>query len=144
MNLAIFLTYIVVAKPILLLVLPLWGLHLRFESIVYALSLRKRMVHIFWACNLVHSHIRTHRHTLVDLTMSSRWQRISPILSFYITSGRDVTVAPMSGAMRPIVGLISWFHHRWKLQLLIVKIVGFFASVSFSMTRNFLFEIYCS
>ena len=115
MNLAIFLTYIIVAKPILLLILPLWGLNLWFQSIIYALSLRKRMVHIFWACNLVHSHIRTHRHALVDLTMSSRRQRISPILSFYISSGRDVTVAAMSGAMRPIVGLISWFHHRWKL-----------------------------
>ena len=115
MNLAIFLTYIIVAKPILLLILPLWGLHLRFESIVNTLSLRKRMVHVFWACNLVHSHIGTHRHALVDLTMSSRRQRISPILSFYISSGRDVTVAAMSGAMRPIVGLISWFHHRWKL-----------------------------
>ena len=37
--LAIFMTYIVVAKPVLLLILPLWSLHLRLESIVNTLSL---------------------------------------------------------------------------------------------------------
>ena len=37
--LAILVTYIVVAKPVLLLILPLWSLHLRLESIVNTLSL---------------------------------------------------------------------------------------------------------
>ena len=101
------------------------------------------MVHAFWTCYLVHSHIWTHWHTLMNLSMPSRGQGISPVLSFTISSRRNVAVS-MSCAMRPSVWLISWLHHWRKLQLLIVKIIGFFTSVSFSMSRNFLFEIYCS
>ena len=64
-------TYIVVTKPALLLLLCIWTLDLRLECIVDALSLRQWMVHALRTANLIHSHIWTHRHALMNLTVPS-------------------------------------------------------------------------
>ena len=64
-------TSAVVTKPALLLLLSTRDLHLRFKCIVDALSLRQWMIHTLRAADLVHRHVGTHRHALVDLTMSS-------------------------------------------------------------------------
>ena len=64
-------TYIVVTKPALLLLLCIRILDLRLECIIDALSLRQWMVHALWATNLIHSHIWTHWHALMYLTVSS-------------------------------------------------------------------------
>lgn len=79
-------TDIVVAKPALLLVLVIWTLDLRFQSIIDTLSLRQWMIHTLWATNLIHCHIRTHWHTLVNLTVPSRWKGISSLLALAISS----------------------------------------------------------
>ena len=47
----------------------------------------------------------------------------------------------VSSAVRSVCRFIARFHHWWQLKLLIVEIVGFLTSVSFSMTRNFLLQI---
>ena len=64
-------TYIVVTKPVLLLLLGTRALDLRLKCIVNALSLRQWMIHALWTADLVHRHIGTHWHALVNLTMSS-------------------------------------------------------------------------
>ena len=64
-------TYIVVAKPALLLLLSIRTLDLRFQGVVDTLSLRQWMIHAFRATNLIHRHIRAHWHALMNLTVSS-------------------------------------------------------------------------
>ena len=66
-------TYIVVTKPALLLLLCIRILDLRLECIIDALSLRQWMVHALRAANLIHSHVWTHRHALMNLPVSSWW-----------------------------------------------------------------------
>lgn len=66
-------TNIVVTKPVLLLLLWIRILDLRLECIVDTLSLRQWMVHALWVGNLIHSHIWTHWHALMNLTVSGWW-----------------------------------------------------------------------
>ena len=79
-------TYIVVTKPTLLLILSIWTLDLRLQSIINTLSLRQWMIHAFWTADLIHCHVRTHWHALMNLTVSCRWKGISSLLSLAISS----------------------------------------------------------
>ena len=133
-------TYIVVTKPTLLLVLSVWTLHLGFQSIINTLSLGQWMIHAFWTTDLIHRHIGTHWHALMNLTMSCRWKRISSLLSLSISSTWYISV-PMSSTVWPSLLIIARLHHRRQLKLLIVEIVWFLTSVSLSVTRNFLLQI---
>ena len=63
-------TYIVVTKPALLLLLWIRTLDLRLKCVIDALSLRQWMVHALRTANLIHSHIWTHWHALMNLPTS--------------------------------------------------------------------------
>ena len=73
-------------------------------------------------CDRLHGQIRTHRHTLMN--MSSRRKRIGSLLL------SDLISACRVQACRTILaGLL----HRWQLQLLVVEVVGFLTSVSLTV-----------
>ena len=59
----------------------------------------------------------------MDLT--GRWEAVGTIL-FAVTS-----------RCQAVVHVMTWFDHRWKLQLLVVKVIRLFASVPFPVSRNF-------
>lgn len=98
------------------------------------------MIHVLWTTYLVHRHIGTHWHALVNLTVPSRWKGIGSLLTLAISTTRYITMA-MCSAVRTICWLIARLHHWWQLKLLVIEIVRFFPSVSFSVARNFLLQI---
>ena len=108
-------------------------LHLALERVIYALPLvGLRMIEALWACYRLHGHIRAQRHALMN--MASRWKRVSSLLLWIVTVCAGIlTVA------HPILANLL---HRWQLEFLVVKVVGFFTSVAFSLTRKFFIQVY--
>jgi len=66
--------------------------------------------------------------------MSSRWQRISSLLLRIVVSVRSRVLALVDTFLARLL-------HWWQLQLLVVEIVRFFASVSLAMTGEFLVQL---
>ena len=103
---------------------------LAFERVVNALTLVDCVAQILRARDRLHCNVGAQRHALMH--MSSRWQRISSLLLRIVVSVRSRVLALVDTFLARLL-------HWWQLQLLVVEIVRFFASVSLSVAGNFLF-----
>lgn len=99
-------------------------LHLRLDGFVNGLALRDNLGIVLRGRQRGHSHvIWAHWHTLMDLT--GRREAVGTILF------------AVARRCQAVVHVMTWFDHRWKLQLLVVEVIRLFASVPFPVSRNF-------